>query len=173
MSKQIQFAQLSNARSSLSENASVEVHEDLLTKLGVKQLKGSWESGKSEIQNSGAPSSFCRMLTICIHLVGPLTFTSLSFALFRIFNILRGPEFLRTLHLAAVEAFADQALFPSSVLIHPTTLAAFTRIRTLIKFEVLPIMDRPEGAEIITQMKMMPTPSPAMKSKWLVAQLVR
>ncbi|CDI87506.1 hypothetical protein, conserved [Eimeria praecox] len=80
----------------------------------------------------------------------------------RFFNILRGPEFLRTLQLAAVEAFADQALFPSKVLISPTTLAAFTRIRTLMKFEVLPLLNRPEGAEVITQMKMMPTPSPAM-----------
>ncbi|CDJ46997.1 hypothetical protein, conserved [Eimeria brunetti] len=82
----------------------------------------------------------------------------------RVFNILRGPEFLRTLQLAAAEAFADQALFPSKLLIHPTTLAAFTRIRTLMKFEVLPIMNRPEGAEVITQMKMMPTPSPAVTS---------
>lgn len=92
---------------------------------------------------------------------------------FSVFNILRGSEFLRTLHLAAVEAFADQALFPSRVLLHPTTLAAFTRIRTLMKFEVVPMMGRPGGAEVITQIKMMPTPSPAMRSKHLPALVVR
>lgn len=85
--------------------------------------------------------------------------------LLRALNILRGPEFLRTLHLAAVETFADQALFPSKMLIHPTTLAAFTRLRTITKFEVLPIMGRIEGTEVVTQMKMMPTPSPSMKSE--------
>ena len=83
----------------------------------------------------------------------------------RVFNILRGPEFLKVLHLAAVEAFADQALFPSKVLVHPTALAAFSRLQTVMRFEVQPIMKRHEGVEIVTQMKMLPVPSPSMKRK--------
>ncbi|XP_026194080.1 uncharacterized protein LOC34622805 [Cyclospora cayetanensis] len=87
----------------------------------------------------------------------------------RVFNILRGPEYLRTLQLAAVEAFADQSLYPSRVLVHPMALVAFGRIRSIIEVAVQPLMDRIEGTEVVVQMKMMPTPSPTMRR--LIRQL--
>ncbi|KAL8424983.1 hypothetical protein Efla_004460 [Eimeria flavescens] len=81
----------------------------------------------------------------------------------RLFNILRGEDFLKILQLAALEAFADQDFFPSSVLIHPSTLAAYSRIYTVLHYEVQPIMDKSEAREIVMQMKMMPAASPAVK----------
>lgn len=81
----------------------------------------------------------------------------------RAFNILRGQEFLRVLQLAAVEAFGDQAFFPSELLVSPKDLAAFTRFSTIMRYEVQPIMNRKEGLEVVTQIKMTPTPSPSMR----------
>ncbi|KAL8452854.1 hypothetical protein Emed_001152 [Eimeria media] len=86
----------------------------------------------------------------------------------RVFNILRGDEFLQILQLAALEAFADPSLFPESVLIHPSTLGAFARLQVILRFEVAPIIKKHEGAEIIIQMKMMPAASPAMKREYLM-----
>ncbi|KAL8443082.1 hypothetical protein Emag_006109 [Eimeria magna] len=87
----------------------------------------------------------------------------------RVFNILRGEEFLQILQLAALEAFADPSSFPESVLIRPSTLGAFARLQIILQFEVAPILKKHEGAEIVVQMKMMPASSPAMKL--LIAKL--
>lgn len=90
----------------------------------------------------------------------------------RAFNIIRGDEFLRVLQLAAVEAFGDQALFPSEFLVNPKDLAAFARLNTIMRYEVQPLINKKEGLEIVTQMKMTPTPSPSMRRRHLHLHLI-
>lgn len=86
----------------------------------------------------------------------------MPFAL-RVLNILRGREFIRILHLSAVEAFVDQADFPASVLIHPTMLSSFSRLLAILKFEVQPLMNTEQAKEIIVHTKMTPAASKAVK----------
>ncbi|KAL8269892.1 hypothetical protein Esti_006177 [Eimeria stiedai] len=136
--------------------------------LNARPTKKGDEGEESEAVRSAIRSSFASLRKAVIRSRGRLSHRIRSMAakkLFkrRVFNILRGKEFLQILQLAALEAFADPSLFPESVIIHPSTLGAFARLHIILRFEVAPIIEEHEGTEIVVQMKMMPASSPAMK----------